>query len=87
MGGVVTGGDVLQFLAAGASAIALGTVLFSDPDAPARIRAELAVELAALGVAEPDDAVGLAHDGASTLKDRSSVVGQKRLHIGANARV
>jgi dihydroorotate dehydrogenase (NAD+) catalytic subunit len=41
MGGVGTGDDVLDFLAAGASAVALGTVLFSDPLAPGRIRAEL----------------------------------------------
>ena len=41
MGGVVSGHDVLEFLAAGASAVALGTVLFSDPLAPGRIRAEL----------------------------------------------
>ena len=30
--------------------VALGTVLFADPAAPARIRAELAAELAALGL-------------------------------------
>jgi hypothetical protein len=31
---------------AGAGAIALGTVLFSDPFAPARVRSELAAEAA-----------------------------------------
>ena len=41
MGGVTSVGDVLDFLAAGASAVALGTILFSDPLAPSRIRAEL----------------------------------------------
>jgi dihydroorotate dehydrogenase (NAD+) catalytic subunit len=41
MGGVATGDDVLDIVAAGASAVALGTILFSDPFAPARIRAEL----------------------------------------------
>ena len=51
MGGVRTGRDALELIAAGASAVALGTVLFSDPAAPARIRAELAAELAALGLA------------------------------------
>ena len=35
------GRDALDFVAAGASAVALGTVLFSDPWAPGRIRAEL----------------------------------------------
>jgi dihydroorotate dehydrogenase (NAD+) catalytic subunit len=41
MGGVTSGDDVLDFLAAGASAVALGTILFSDPLAPSRIQAEL----------------------------------------------
>ena len=47
MGGVTTGLDALELIAAGASAVALGTILFSDPDAPARIRSELAAEAAA----------------------------------------
>jgi dihydroorotate dehydrogenase (NAD+) catalytic subunit len=63
MGGVMTGRDALEFVAAGANDVALGTVLFRDPDAPARVRAELAAELAALGVAEIDDARGVAHEG------------------------
>jgi dihydroorotate dehydrogenase (NAD+) catalytic subunit len=50
MGGISTGRDALELIAAGASAIALGTVLFSDPGAPARVRSELAAELAARGV-------------------------------------
>jgi dihydroorotate dehydrogenase (NAD+) catalytic subunit len=41
MGGVTSGRDVLDLVAAGAAAVALGTVLFSDPGAAARIRAEL----------------------------------------------
>jgi dihydroorotate dehydrogenase (NAD+) catalytic subunit len=44
MGGVWSGRDALDLVAAGASAVALGTVLFADPEAPARIRAELAAE-------------------------------------------
>ena len=60
MGGVTTGRDVLEFLACGATDVALGTVLFSDPDTPARVRAELAAACADAGVASPDDAVGLA---------------------------
>ncbi len=42
MGGVVTGQDAVEFAACGARDVALGTVLFWDPDAPARVRAELA---------------------------------------------
>ena len=61
MGGISTGRDALEFLAAGAAAIALGTALFSDPEAPGRVRRELAEELAARGLSEPGDATGLAH--------------------------
>jgi dihydroorotate dehydrogenase (NAD+) catalytic subunit len=42
MGGIGSGGDVRDFVAAGASSVALGTILFSDPWAPARLRSELA---------------------------------------------
>jgi dihydroorotate dehydrogenase (NAD+) catalytic subunit len=63
MGGVQTGRDALELLAVGASAVALGTVLFSDPSAPPRIRDELAAELAALGLASPEQARGIAHEG------------------------
>jgi len=55
------GRDALELLAAGAASVALGTILFADPGAPARIRAELASEIANLGVGEIDNAIGLAH--------------------------
>ena len=61
MGGVANGRDALDLLAAGAAAVALGTVLFSDPFAPARIRAELAAELAARGLSSVEQATGSAH--------------------------
>jgi dihydroorotate dehydrogenase (NAD+) catalytic subunit len=61
MGGIETGRHALEFLAAGASAVALGTVLFADPHAPARVRAELTAELAAHGLERPGQARGLAH--------------------------
>jgi dihydroorotate dehydrogenase (NAD+) catalytic subunit len=41
MGGVWNGRDAREFIAAGASAVALGTVLFSDPAAASRIRSDL----------------------------------------------
>ena len=56
IGGVASGRDALELVAAGASAVALGTVLFADPLAPGRIRRELEAEAAALGFAEPADA-------------------------------
>ena len=61
MGGVQSGLDALELIAAGASAVALGTILFSDPDAPARIRSELAAEAAARDLEHPLDARGAAH--------------------------
>jgi dihydroorotate dehydrogenase (NAD+) catalytic subunit len=41
MGGIWNGRDAREFIAAGASAVALGTVLFSDPAAASRIRPDL----------------------------------------------
>src|SRR4051795_2596198 len=46
MGGVQNGRDVLEFIACGANDVAIGTVLFADPDAPSRIREELEKEAA-----------------------------------------
>src|SRR5947209_7214489 len=62
---VQTGRDVLDFVAAGAQHVALGTVLFADPDAPSRIRDELAVELEARGLRQLADAHAVAHGAAS----------------------
>jgi dihydroorotate dehydrogenase (NAD+) catalytic subunit len=61
MGGVTTGLDALEFLAAGAAAVALGTVLFGDPEAPRRVRRELDAELRERGIPSPAQATGLAH--------------------------
>jgi dihydroorotate dehydrogenase (NAD+) catalytic subunit len=62
MGGVASGRDALELFAAGASAVALGTVLFSDPSAPVRIREELSAELATLGLSSAEQACGVAHE-------------------------
>src|SRR6266516_3284529 len=85
MGGVATGRHVLELLAAGANDVALGTILFSDPAAPGRIRAELEAELAAHGFADADNAVGAAHEAdLPTLHQRSRVRVEKHLHTGLN---
>jgi dihydroorotate dehydrogenase (NAD+) catalytic subunit len=55
MGGVESGRHAFELIACGATDVALGTVLFSDPDAPSRVRAELEHELATHGFATPDD--------------------------------
>jgi dihydroorotate dehydrogenase (NAD+) catalytic subunit len=77
MGGVWSGRDALELIAAGAAHVALGTVLFSDPGAPARIRAELAAETAALGLSDPDEACGLAH--ADPLSTRTTLDRESRV--------
>jgi dihydroorotate dehydrogenase (NAD+) catalytic subunit len=61
MGGIRSGLDALQFVLAGAGAVSVGTAIFNDPSAPARIAAELAAALAARGFARLADAVGYAH--------------------------
>jgi dihydroorotate dehydrogenase (NAD+) catalytic subunit len=61
MGGVWNGRDALELVAAGASGVALGTVLFTDPCAPARVRRELHAAAEAVGFADPWQAEGIAH--------------------------
>ena len=77
MGGVASGRDALEVIAAGARHVALGTVLFSDPGAPARVREELAREAAKLGFDDPREAFARAHDpapeSARSLDPRSRV--------------
>lgn len=57
-GGVSTGRDVVEYLIAGASAVAAGTVHFAEPRAGARIIRELEHEMRRLGVTNPADLVG-----------------------------
>src|SRR4051794_36204780 len=64
MGGIRNGLDALEFVLAGASAVSVGTVIFHDPSAPARISQELDVALAERGFARLADAVGYAHRAA-----------------------
>lgn len=62
MGGIRTGHDALEFIAAGASAVSIGTVVFGDPSAPWRVADELSQELAARGFTKLTDAIGAAHE-------------------------
>jgi dihydroorotate dehydrogenase (NAD+) catalytic subunit len=73
-GGVRTGRDALEFLLAGASMVAVGTVLFHDPSACARIQRELEEELTARGVDRVCDIVGRAHRNAGYAAERRSWV-------------
>jgi dihydroorotate dehydrogenase (NAD+) catalytic subunit len=73
-GGVRTGRDALEFLLAGASLVAVGTVLFHDPSACSRIQRELEEELAVRGVDRVTDVVGRAHQPAGYAAERHSWV-------------
>jgi dihydroorotate dehydrogenase (NAD+) catalytic subunit len=61
VGGIRSGVDALQFVLAGASAVSVGTAVFNDPSAVARVHAELAEALAARGFTALTEAVGYAH--------------------------
>lgn len=61
VGGIRTGLDALQFILAGASAVQVGTVIFHDPGAPARVSRELREALAARGMDRLEQAIGLGH--------------------------
>lgn len=54
MGGVASAQDVIDMIACGARHVAIGTALFSDPGAPARIKEELSV-------VQLDDMFAIAH--------------------------
>ena len=56
MGGIESGADALEFLAAGASAVAVGTASFRDPLAGERVGRELAAELDRRGLDGPSAA-------------------------------
>jgi dihydroorotate dehydrogenase (NAD+) catalytic subunit len=61
MGGIRTGLDALQFVLAGASAVSVGTAVFNDPSAVARVHVELAAALGERGFGSLTEAVGYAH--------------------------
>ena len=59
-GGVCSGDDVVEYLLAGASAVALGTVHFAEPRAGRRILGELTRFLEREGVATVGELIGAA---------------------------
>jgi dihydroorotate dehydrogenase (NAD+) catalytic subunit len=62
VGGVRTGEDAAELLAAGADAVQVGTATFADPRAPARVLEELAEWCQANEVSSIDQLKGRAHD-------------------------
>jgi dihydroorotate dehydrogenase (NAD+) catalytic subunit len=61
VGGVSTGYDAAELLAAGANAVQVGTASFADPRAPARVLAELEAWCVRQGLASIAGLVGRAH--------------------------
>jgi dihydroorotate dehydrogenase (NAD+) catalytic subunit len=62
VGGVSTGTDAAELLAAGADAVQVGTATFADPRAPARILSELERWCGHNGVTRLADLIGRAHE-------------------------
>ncbi len=62
MGGVRTGKDALELIRVGAGMVAVGTAIFHDPSACARILRELDDELAQRGIDRLTEVIGLAHE-------------------------
>ncbi|QVQ53200.1 dihydroorotate dehydrogenase [Spiractinospora alimapuensis] len=63
MGGVRSGTDVMEFMLAGASAVAVGTAIVHDPGAGERILREFTEGLERRGIERAADLVGAAHGG------------------------
>ncbi|HEY8344550.1 MAG TPA: dihydroorotate dehydrogenase [Bacillota bacterium] len=62
MGGIISARDVLEFIMAGASAVAIGTGLFAQPLAPVGILRELEEFLIKEDVAQITELTGVAHN-------------------------
>lgn len=66
VGGVSTGLEAAELLAAGADAVQVGTATFADPSAPRRVLGELAAWLADQGTGPVESLKGRAHARPST---------------------
>lgn len=73
MGGVMTGQDALELILAGASMVSVGTAIFHDPSACARILRELDDELTRRGIERVSQVVGLAHEMRADVRSRTSI--------------
>jgi dihydroorotate dehydrogenase (NAD+) catalytic subunit len=58
MGGIVTGEDALEFILAGASAVAVGTANFMNPQATLEVLSGIESVMAEQGVADIKDLIG-----------------------------
>jgi dihydroorotate dehydrogenase (NAD+) catalytic subunit len=73
MGGVMTGRHALELMLAGASMVSVGTAIFHDPSACARILRELDDELATRGIERLSEVVGAAHEMKTSQRGRGNV--------------
>jgi dihydroorotate dehydrogenase (NAD+) catalytic subunit len=62
MGGISSARDVLEFIMAGASAVAMGTGLFADPLSPPEILHDLEQFIIDEDIKHITDLTGVAHD-------------------------
>lgn len=69
-GGIRTSGDALEYMMAGATAVQVGTALFTDPRAPGLIAAGLDKRMRSDGFTTPRSYVGLAHGKAAGCKEK-----------------
>jgi dihydroorotate dehydrogenase (NAD+) catalytic subunit len=67
MGGVRDARDALEFVACGATHVAIGTALFADPDVASRVRDALHTEATRAGFESVGSAFATALDGVATL--------------------
>src|SRR5262249_49512196 len=68
MGGVADYRDVIEFMAAGARAVAFGTINYVDPMALPRALRDLENWLAENGIDDVNDLVGAAHEGMEPIR-------------------
>ena len=61
MGGIRNGRDAIEFFAAGANAISVGTTVFNDPEACVRIHDEVAEILQEKGISSLNEIINAAH--------------------------
>jgi dihydroorotate dehydrogenase (NAD+) catalytic subunit len=62
MGGVSSAQDVVEYLAAGAAVVGIGTALFADPSLPLEILAQMPAELGRRELTTVSELVGRAHN-------------------------
>jgi len=78
-GGIMNGGDALEFIAVGAAAVQVGTASFIRPRAAAEVVEEMAAILAARGIRRLDDWRGCLMEGATAAGElRPGRMGGKR---------